>query len=353
MTGAARRLEQARARIAALDAALIDLVAQRLAAAAEAGRAKSDLGQPTMDFARERSVLDAARVQAAAHGVPPDLAEDLVARLVVASTARQDGERILHQAAGRGKTAVVVGGAGRMGSWFVSFLRDAGYSVTVQDPRRPGSMTATPPDADLILLAVPPSIAAQLYATWKQRPPSGLVVEVCSIKAPLIAALREFAAAGGRVASLHPLFGPTIQSLRGADVLLCNIGRSEDQAAMRALFAATSARILEVDLDQHDVAMADVLALSHATALAFAASLDAPPAMHSTTFQRLAAVARGVVAESPQVYFEIQAGNPAAAASVQRLADAVARLQAVIASRDAAAFASYMQDGARRLGGPR
>jgi chorismate mutase/prephenate dehydrogenase len=349
----ADQLAAARRRIDAIDADLVRLAAERLAAAADAGRAKAGMGQSLIDYQREREVLDRVRAQAARLGLEPDVAQDIVTRLILASTSRQETLRAAEGGGATG-TAVVVGGAGRMGRWFVRFLQGTGRRTVVLDPASAdGTARAAASElaqADLIVLAVPPSEAARLYDEWAADPPRGIVADLCSVKSPLLAAFRRFTAAGGRAVSFHPMFGPAATVLRGADVVVCGGGHPQAEAAVRRLFAATSARIVEVGLDDHDRLMADVLTLAHATAIAFAASLPPePPAAQGTTSRRLRDVAASVVDESPQVYYEIQAGNPHSLDALHRLESSVARLRVLVASGDGAGFRAMLEDGRRRL----
>jgi chorismate mutase/prephenate dehydrogenase len=348
------RLAEARRRIDRLDAELVRVAAERLAAAAEAGRAKAAMGQSLVDFAREREVLGRVRRHAGEAGLEAAVAEDLVARLIEASTSRQEAERLSAAAVGQGRQAVVVGGAGRMGRWLVRFLAGSGFGVHVLDPAEPaGNLAAAAalPAADLVLVAVPPSEAARLYDAWAARPPRGVVADVCSVKAPLVPALRRLQRAGGRVASLHPMFGPATTVLRGQDVVVCDTGDAEAAEQVRALFAATPARVVPLGLDEHDRLMADVLAHAHAAAIAYAASARGG-AVQSATSRRLREVAAAVVRESPRAYHEIQAGNPHADAAVARLQESVARLRAVVASGDPARFAALLDEGRRSLEAP-
>ena len=353
--GAADRLEKARQRIDDLDAELVRVAAARVAAAAEAGRAKAELGQSVVDFRRERDVMERVREAAYKNGLDATVAEDLVVRLILASTSRQETDRLAAAATGRGRHAVVVGGAGRMGRWIVRFLEGAGFQAHVLDPALPATQDSASrrlADADLILLAVPPSQAARLYDAWCKAPPRGVVADLCSVKSPVIPALRRLAAAGGKVGSFHPMFGPSITVLRGSDVVLCRTGDVQAEATLRSLFAPTSVRLVEVDLDHHDRLMAEVLSLAHATAIAFAASLDeAPPGTQSTTFRKLRDVAVSVVVESPQVYYEIQSGNPHSEEALARLEASVARLRRLVATKDPDGFRSMLDEGRRRLAG--
>lgn len=353
-SGPSERLAEARRRIDRLDRELIRIAAERLHAAEEAGCAKAAMGQTLIDFQREREVLEAVRATATEADLEPQLAEDLVTRLILASTTTQEHARIASLRPGHGRQAVVVGGAGRMGRWLTAFLQTSGYATHVLDPATPGGNLGAAGalvSADLVLLAVPPSIAADLYREWSASPPRGIVADVCSVKSPLLDPLRAFVRSGGRAASFHPMFGPSTSMLRGADVVLCITGDAAAEQAIRDLFASTSARLVEISLEDHDRVMAEVLTLAHATAIAFAASLEGRPATQSTTFRRLRDVAASVVDESPQVYYEIQAGNPHSAAALGRLAGSLDRLRAAVVARDADGFRALLDEGRAHLKG--
>lgn len=355
MTGS--ELETLRARIRAVDAELLTLAAERVRLSRAVGERKRAAGLPTVDYAREREVLEHARAVARDRGLDEAIAEDLLARLIRAAVTAQEEDRVRGAAVGVGRTAVVVGGAGRMGAWFVRFLGALGYRTAALDPGGPPDeqpeARALLQEADLVVCATPPGATAALYAAWRRDPPRGVVSDIASVKAPLVPAIADLRAAGGRVGSMHPMFGPATVLLRDAEVVLCDTGDVGAAAAIRELFAPTTARLVELPLDEHDRLMADLLALAHATAIGFALALpDARHPVHSTTFQALERLAAAVVRESPGVYFEIQASNPHAPAAVARLRTALDTLAAAVAARDGGAFARLMADGRRRTPEP-
>jgi chorismate mutase/prephenate dehydrogenase len=351
-------LHELRARLAQVDEALVRLAADRVRLGRAVGDAKARLGFPTVDYAQERAVLERGRQAAREAGLDPTVAEEVLARLIRASVTAQEADRVRRAGVGSGKRAVVVGGAGRMGRWLVRFLADAGYRTAVLDPaatvEENAAGTAWLGDADLVVCATPPRLTAELYRAWCDGPPRGIVADISSIKTPLIGAIGRLRAAGARVASLHPMFGPATVLLRDTDVVVCDTGDAEATAAVEALFAPTTARVVRLPLDGHDRVMADLLALAHAAAIAFAAALpDAHHPVHSTTFHALERIAGGAAAESPEVYFEIQAANPHSAAAVARLRDVLDRLADAVARGDATAFAALMQEGKERTGAGR
>lgn len=349
-------LERLRERIRSLDQDLLARAAERVRLAREVGSIKRGRGLPTVDFSQERDVLARGRDQARSLGIEESLAEELLAQLIRAAVSAQDEDRLRVHAAGAGKQAVVVGGAGRMGRWLERFLSAQGYSTGILDPAAgPEEVErgrAALRTADLVLCATPPEACAALYREWSHAPPAGVIADIASVKTPLIEPIRALQRAGARVGSLHPMFGPSIVLLRDADVVVCETGDGEATAAVEDLFRPTTVRLVRLPLEEHDRIMADLLSLAHATAIAFALAL--PPEAHpvrSTTFQALESLAGAVVRESPEVYYEIQVGNPESAAAVARLRGALDRIHEAVETRDFQAFRTLMTLGRERTAG--
>ncbi len=343
-------LDVLRARIRALDLELIERVGERQELARRVGELKRLQGLPTVDFEQERVVLDRVREAARLRGLDESVAQDLFVALIRASVTVQDEDNLRATALGAGLRAVVVGGAGRMGRWFARFLAAQGYAVSSLDPfGAPDDNAAAERvlgTADLVVCSTPPAATARLYAEWAARVPAGVVVDIASIKTPLVGPIMALRAAGGRVASIHPLFGPATVLLRDADVVICDTGDVDAAAAIEALFRPTTARLVHLSLEDHDRIMADLLSLAHATAIAFALALPAADhPVRSTTFRALEDLAAAVVRESPDVYFEIQASNPHSAAALERLRAALDRVAAAVTAGDPVAFGRLLASG--------
>jgi len=253
----------------------------------------------------------------------------------------------------------VIGGAGRMGRWFVRFLTAQGFAVEVADPS--GAVPGVPSVADwraltldheLIVVAAPMPITAQILHELAAAPPRGVVFDVGSLKSPLRASLHALRAAGGRVTSVHPMFGPDTELLSGRHVIFVDVGDAAATRAARELFASTMATLVEMDLESHDRLIAYVLGLSHALNIAFFTALadsgEAAPrlaTLSSTTFDAQLRVAAKVAAESPDLYFEIQHLNDYGTESLSALLLAVERLRSVVRAGDAEGFRALMERG--------
>ncbi|HSB15736.1 MAG TPA: prephenate dehydrogenase/arogenate dehydrogenase family protein, partial [Bryobacteraceae bacterium] len=227
-------LDSLRERIRLLDQDLVARVAERVGLARQIGEIKRRQKLSTADYAQERAVLERARTAAREHGLDPRVAEDLFARLIRASVIAQDEDSLRFAGLGVGKRAVIVGGAGRMGRWLGRFLSAQGYETGVLDPAAAPEADAWGrrefASADLVVCSTPPATVVELYAAWSRKPPSGVVVDIASIKTPLIEPIRALQRSGCRVASIHPMFGPSTVLLREADIVICDTDDPEATA---------------------------------------------------------------------------------------------------------------------------
>jgi chorismate mutase / prephenate dehydrogenase len=352
-------LDELRTALTDIDEQLINLVARRQALSENVASVKRATGRATRDFGREREVILRGRTTAERLGVSPDLAESLLRQLIQSSLATQEHARVAAHAHGTGKRALVIGGCGKMGGWFSEFLASQGFGVTIADPAGcvPGFDTlaewqSDALDFDLIVLATPLSVTANLLLTLAERAPRGLIFDLGSLKTPLRAGLDALVRAGCRVTSLHPMFGPDTELLSGRHVIFIDLGNAAALQEAQELFAPTMAERVVMGLDEHDRLIAYVLGLSHALNIAFFTALaESGEAalrlgqLSSTTFDAQLDVASRVAAESPDLYFEIQMLNDYGGESLSALRQAVERLITAVKTKDAAAFAALMNRG--------
>lgn len=358
--GDAAELEAVRERIRELDREFIGLAAERVRLVRRVGEIKRAAGLRLIDYSQERRVLDAAAETAAERGLDPEVAQDLTARLIRAAVTVQEEENLLHAATGAGKRAVVVGGAGRMGRWMVRFLEAQGWATAELDPAADEEEKRRSrrwlPVADLVVCSTPPEATRRQYEAWLEAPeggrPGGVVVDLSSIKSPLVESIRRLREAGIRVASLHPMFGPATPLLRNKEVVICDTGDAASAAVVEGLFRPTTAILVHLPLEVHDRVMADVLSLAHATVIAFTLALpEAAPAVHSNTYRALLDLASNAVEQNPDVYFQIQAHNPHSLAAIDRLRRGIDEVREVVESHRPDRFADLLRRGRERLAG--
>lgn len=359
MTGDDVTLGDLRKRLNQIDRNLLELVAERRDISREVARVKRTAGRPTRDYEREREVIVGARTTAEQLGISPALAENLLRMLIRSSLTTQEQASVAAGGAGSGRRALVIGGSGKMGRWFVEFLASQGFSVEVSDPAgAPPGVTAVADwrtlelTHDFIVLATPLGATDAILRDLALRRPPGVVFDVGSLKSPLRAGLLALRSHGCKVTSVHPMFGPDTELLSGRHVIFVDLGCDEALQRAKELFSPTMAEQVVMSLDDHDRLIAYVLGLSHALNIAFFTALaesgEAAPKLarlSSTTFDAQLDVASRVAQESPDLYFEIQSLNDYGAESLEALAQAVERLRRAVLSQDHEAFVALMRRG--------
>lgn len=254
-------------------------------------------------------------------GIDPTFSE-ILAELLISRSVRV-------QVTGRpkdlnGKKALVVGGSGRMGAWLCRRLSNRGATVQVWDPRgriegyeNVESLKNAARTADIIVLSSPLGVCPEELDAVIDASPSGLVFDVCSVKAHISKRLRKAAKSGFKITSVHPMFGPNVATPKGRNVVICDCGNRKANEEAARLFSSAGANVIEISLEEHDRMMAYVLGLAHACTLLFAGTLsvsgtklrDFAP-VTGPSFEKLLDSAKELSKESVRVYHDIQALNP-------------------------------------------
>ncbi len=351
-------LEELRRQLSAVDRKLVELIAERQQIVGKIGKSKQGTGTGTRDYAREKDVLDMGRAQAVEAGVDPDLVENLLQLLIRTSLESQERDRVIAEGKGDGRKALVIGGAGKMGRWFAEFFTSQGFATTIADvsvedgPNRFRNWTDAGVDYDVIAVAAPLAVSGRILAQLAVLKPGGLVFDIGSLKSPLLDGIEELRAAGCRVTSLHPMYGPDTRLLSGRHLIFCDAGDAQATADAKELFAATMVEQLDMGLDDHDRLIAYVLGLSHALNIAFFTALaesgEAAPKlakMSSTTFDSQLLVSEAVAQDNPRLYFEIQNLNRFGLGPLDALCDAARRIRETVADGDESAFVELMEKG--------
>ncbi len=281
--------------------------------------------------------------------------------LLEESVAAQEELAATEAAPARGREVAIVGGLGAMGRWLCGFLASAGCRVGVLDERSPPDRFPFPvhrdlghavSDAEFVVVATPMRRAPAVYRELLATETEATIFDILSVKAPLLPWIRRAIRGGYHVASAHPLFGPGTKSVFGRNLLVVECGDAGATAGVERLFAGSSLRLTRLPLEAHDRLMADVLGLPHLVALLFARTLEAggtPPGAFgpasSTSFRRIAEVARLVTQENPELVADIQLLNGSTGELFVRLERGLADLRAAVASGKPASYAAALARG--------
>ncbi|QWF78802.1 prephenate dehydrogenase dimerization domain-containing protein [Amycolatopsis sp. CA-230715] len=256
---------------------------------------------------------------------------------------------------------VVAGGAGAVGGMLTGLLRDAGAAVTIADPAVSSDILAPSPElaaalaaADVVVLAVPGEVAvAALPVLAPLLRTDALLVETLSVKGPVSAAITAHRPDGPAL-GVNPMFAPDL-AIAGRPIAV--VSHRDGPGVAKFLEVFTGARLVPVTAAAHDRLTATAQALTHAAVLAFGsglAELDvdiealtalAPPPC-ATLLSLLARISSG----EPEVYWEIQADNPDAAAARAALGRGAEELGRLVETGDRAGFDAGLAGARAALG---
>jgi len=152
-----------------VDKALLDLLARRLELVAEVGEVKSKYGLPIYVPEREASMLASRRKEAQTLGVPPDLIEDVLRR-VMRESYSSENDKGFKTLCPTLRPVVIVGGGGQMGQLFEKMLLLSGYQVRILEKQDWGRAQEIVADAGMVIVSVPNHATEQIIADLPPRP---------------------------------------------------------------------------------------------------------------------------------------------------------------------------------------
>ena len=338
---------------------IIDLIHQRQSLSKKIGSMKRKEGKPTRDFLREKQVLELATSHAKKLNMEPDVIVDVMQLLIKNSLKTQEKARVRAEGQGSGQSVLVIGGAGRMGNWFVEFMKSQGFDVHVADPNANietkntfSNWQETDDSYDVTVVAAPLRESAAILSQILEITRSGLIFDIGSLKAPFKETLKQMAEKGMQVASIHPMFGPNTDLLSGKHIIFMDVGSDQSLEKVQKLFESTTAQQIKMSLDNHDFAISYVLGLSHALNIAFSKVLSASgekkdllSQLSSTTFKDQLGVAKRVTDDNPHLYYEIQHLNKYSLKTIAELGQAVQEIFDCVDKGNEGDFVEMMKQG--------
>jgi prephenate dehydrogenase len=250
----------------------------------------------------------------------------------------------------------IVGSEGAYGRWMHAFfeqrmaLRVLGHDpmVAMSDP-----IEQVLDEADVLVFAVPIRATVGVIDVWRERSAGRehgrLWLDLTSIKqAPVEAMLRSKA----EVVGLHPMTAPPkAPTLKGRVLAVCEARVDAWRPWLTQLLDALQAECVGVSPDHHDRAMALIQAMGHAARLAQAGVLRGHAAslgplssllpLRTAGFELDAAIIARILSLNPQIYEDIQFGNPHVPAMLDQLLEQLRGLRELVGQGDEAARGAF------------
>jgi prephenate dehydrogenase len=270
------------------------------------------------------------------------------------------------------KRMLIVGGTGGTGRWFARFFKGQGFLVSVWGPsgkvevaERLGVSFASDLPAevavsDVVLLSVPIQETARVIEEIAPRmKPGSLLMDVTSLKRGPMEAMLRWAPQEVEVLGTHPMFGPTIPTLRGQTVILVPAAGRCDfwLSPMEEIFREGGARVEILEAEEHDRIMAVVQALTHFAYISIGSTLRSlefdvarSRRFMSPVYEIMIDFVGRILAQSPELYASIQE-NPDARRVREAYIHECERLSKLADDGDISGFMEAMNSAADHFSG--
>ena len=243
-----------------------------------------------------------------------------------------------------------------MGEWFVGFFEGHGWSVDVSDPDADDTVPLEDADAyDVVVVAVPIEVTPDVIEEVASHMSDGLLMDVTSVKEEPIEAMRA-APEDVEILGTHPMFGPTVRSMRGQTVIVVRERVGELTERVVGAFYEAGANVQETTAREHDEMMSVVQGLTHYSLVSIGGALERldfdvedSRRFMSPVYEIVLDFVGRVLNQNPELYADIQMNQPvgdvhdALIETAEELADAVER-------GDNGAFEDVMLDAASHYG---
>ena len=317
-------LNPLREKIDQVDRELIALLSERLRLVAKVGKVKSEHGIPVYAPEREKAMIDARCLEAEKLGVPANLIEDVLRRVMRESYANEN-KHGFKQVNSNIQKIVIVGGLGKLGRLFNRFLSLSGYQVVSLDQNDWAQADTILAGADLVLVCVP--INKTLETIERLQPfltEKMILADLTSVKVqPLQKMLQVHQ---GAVVGLHPMFGPDTPSLAKQVVVCCHGRGAEQYEWLLEQIKIWGAKIEVIDAKEHDHAMTYIQALRHFSTFMFGLHLSDQPiklsqllALSSPIYRLELAMIGRLFAQDGALYADIISDKPENLTTIQSL----------------------------------
>jgi len=257
----------------------------------------------------------------------------------------------------------VIGGAGKMGGWFTRYFIQQKHEVAISDineinARRFANLlgikfyrrnSEAAELADLIVVCTPintvPNVIKEIIDNMN---PSAAIMEISSVKSPVISIMKEAASMGRRVLSVHPLFGPGVEDPSGERMALVPVlNEASEVNFAKQLFP--DMEIISVNLERHDHAMALTLSLTHFVNIALASVLAKEDIkelknLGGTTFTMQLLLSESIMTENPKLCASIQMSNPYTIQHLEKFLSEASKLMQHIREKEEKEFSEFCHE---------
>ncbi len=239
----------------------------------------------------------------------------------------------------------IIGGTGRMGSWFADLLEGAGSQVYRVGRRTDLTAAEMTRKCDVVVISVPVADTVKvIQEIGPLVPEDGVLMDLTSVKKAPLEAMLEYS--HSQVVGVHPLFGPDAKPNSGQRVVVVPERGKDCLRWTSRIFVSTGFEVIVLDPEEHDRIMGLIRGVNHFSTLAFAlcvrhSGIALEDLMRGATYtfrQRLDRI-RSILTQPSGLFGSFLMDNPAAGEFIEQYLESVERLIRITREGDKKAFA--------------
>lgn len=242
-------------------------------------------------------------------------------------------------------TVGIVGGTGRMGSWFTDLLEGLGLEVLKCGRSTKLRPEQLPSICNVVVISVPiREMVDVIKNIGPMLPKDALLMDLTSIKTEPVAAMLKYSQA--QVVGLHPLFGP--KATKGHSPLKVAICPGRGETGLNwtiEIIKAAGLKPLLVSPQLHDQLMSVIQGAQHFAMIAFALTI-----MHSgceledlrrfatPSFSQMTNRVEAILEQPPELFGPLMMDNPFSLESIQSHMQCSEQLKEIVHRKDMQSF---------------
>jgi len=250
----------------------------------------------------------------------------------------------------------IIGGTGRMGRLFAPVFERAGHEVLVSGRSTKLSARDLAERCETVIVSVP--IRNTVKVIGEIAPVLNKDQLLCDFTSLKVKPVEAMLTSKAQVIGLHPMFGPTVKSLKHQTIIVCPARADETRLhALLSTFRSEGAECTITTPEQHDRMMAVVQGLTHFVTLCMADSvrrlgidIGKTQAFTSPVYQIELSLVGRLLAQDPALYADILQQNPYVPEVLAAARASAADLAAIVEKQDPTLFREFFDNDSRHLG---
>ena len=223
---------------------------------------------------------------------------------------------------------LIIGGTGAFGAFYAKLFKEAGHDVGISSrseekgknfcEKNDYTFVSSPRGFDIVIVSVPNEVATKnVQRIAPDLDDETLLVDFCSVKNQIVPELEKLKGKNIEIASIHPMHGPRVKSLKEIPIVLIPIKVGKKFEVLKKFFESHSKRVFFSNKEEHDKVISVVQGLTHYTQ--FVASnvlaeldldLEKTLKFASPNYSMFISLATRIMVQNPELYSQIQLENP-------------------------------------------